>query len=99
MPITPFLDGQSFDSETKRIMGLAFEMACIALHIADHDDRAKEPIARSIIELAEAGENNPDVLCERVLARLRGPSGEMERFEAGAPGAQVPVSEPKQEPL
>lgn len=99
MPITPFLDRESFDPETRRIMGLAFEMACIALRIADRDDRANEPIARSIIELAKAGERNPDILCERALARLRAPSGEMGRFEAGATGAQVPASEPKQEQL
>ena len=27
MPITQFLDGHHFDIETKRVMGLAFEMA------------------------------------------------------------------------
>lgn len=88
MPITPFLDKEAFDPETKRIMGLAFETACIALGVADRGDRANEPIADSIIELAKAGERNPDVLCERALARLRGQS-EGRPFQSGAPGAGV----------
>jgi hypothetical protein len=31
MPITPFLDGHKFDPETKRVMGVAFEMTCAAV--------------------------------------------------------------------
>jgi hypothetical protein len=27
MPITPFLNGDHFDPETKRVMGVAFELA------------------------------------------------------------------------
>ena len=85
MPITPFLDKETFDPETRRIMGLAFEAACIALQVVDRGDRANEPIAGSIIELAKAGERNPDVLCELALARLRGPSGETAPPQSGAP--------------
>src|SRR5690349_7919477 len=33
MPITPFLDGHSFDSETRRVMGVAFELARLALGV------------------------------------------------------------------
>jgi hypothetical protein len=32
----------------------------------------KQAIARKIIDLAEAGERNPDLLCERALRDLRG---------------------------
>ena len=73
MPITPFLDGDAskFDPETKRVMGVAFEMACVALRLADRGDRANEMLARRIIELAKAGERNPDVLCEGVLKEFR----------------------------
>lgn len=90
MPITPFLGKESFDPETRRIMGLAFEMACIALGRTDRGDGANEPIAEGIIELAKAGECNPDVLCERVLAHLRGQSGGMAPSQPGAPREQVP---------
>jgi hypothetical protein len=60
-----------FDPETKRIMGLAFEMIRLALGLADRGDIANELIAKRIIELAQAGELNPDVLCEAVVKELR----------------------------
>jgi hypothetical protein len=71
MPITPFLAGGRFDRETIRIMGVAFEMACVALRLANRDDDANEIIARRIIELAKAGERNPNLLCENVLKEFR----------------------------
>jgi len=61
----------SVHPETKRVMGVAFEMVCAALRLADRGDLANEIIARRIIELAEAGEHNPDLLCERVLTEFR----------------------------
>jgi hypothetical protein len=70
MPITPYLDGQQFDAETKRIMGIAFEMTCAALHITP-SDKSKPAIARKIIELAQAGERDPNQLCEHALGDLR----------------------------
>jgi hypothetical protein len=66
MPIRPFLDCQRFDAETTRIMGVAFETARIALRLTG-DNLAQARIAERIIELARAGERNPDLLCERVL--------------------------------
>jgi hypothetical protein len=71
MPITPYLNGLRFDPETRRVMGVAFEMVCIALGRSDRGDMANEVIAKSIIELAQAGERNPDLLCEGALSRLR----------------------------
>jgi hypothetical protein len=55
MPITPFLDGQQFDTETKRIVGIAFEMARIALGLTERTDPINEIIAKRIIELAKTG--------------------------------------------
>jgi hypothetical protein len=72
MPISQFLGDSKFDLETKRIMGLAFEMTRLALGLADRGDIANdELIAKRIIELAKAGELNPDVLCEAVVKELR----------------------------
>src|SRR3979490_1880180 len=73
MPITPFLNGERFDLEDKRGLGLAFEMVCIALRIGDCDDGVKQAIATKIIELAKAGERNPDTLCEQALKDIRSP--------------------------
>jgi hypothetical protein len=67
MPISQFLGDSKFDLQTKRIMGLAFEMTRLALGLADRGDRANELVAKRIIELAKTGELNPDVLCEAVV--------------------------------
>jgi hypothetical protein len=71
VPITPFLGGATFDPETTRLMGVAFEMVRAALRLVDRDDLANEMIAKRIIELANAGERNPDLLCEGVLKEFR----------------------------
>jgi hypothetical protein len=71
MPITPFLNGERFDPESERILGVAFEMVCIALRIGDCDDGVKQAIASKIIDLAKAGQRNPDLLCEQALKDIR----------------------------
>jgi hypothetical protein len=71
MPISQFLGNSKFDPETKRIMGLAFEMTRLALGLADRGDIANELIAKRIIELAKAGERNPDLLCESAVKEFR----------------------------
>ena len=73
MPITPYLDGFAFDAEARRVMGIAFEMACAALRIGRTDPAAAKAAER-IIELAKDGERNPDLLCDgalKVCARHR----------------------------
>jgi hypothetical protein len=52
-------------------MGVAFEMARVALGLADRSDLANEIIAKRVIKLAKAGERNPDLLCEGVLKEFR----------------------------
>ena len=69
MPIRPFLDGQTFDSETTRLLGVAFELARAAIKCPR--DLSDEIIARRIIELAKAGERNVEVLSEAALNVLR----------------------------
>ena len=65
MPIRPFLHGQTFDPETIRLLGVAFQMARAA--VKRPGDLTDEMIARTIIELAKAGERNVEVLCEAAL--------------------------------
>ena len=71
MPITAFLDGHKFDAETKRVTGIAFEMTCVALQLRDQTEPVAEIVARKIIELAKAGERNPNFLCDGVLKEFR----------------------------
>jgi len=68
---TPFLDDLGSDSEARRVVGVAFEMARVALGLANHTDLANEAIAKRMIELVKAGERNPDLLCEGVLKEFR----------------------------
>ena len=75
MPMAQFLDGlDEFDPETRRVMGVAFEMTCAALRFAGRSERireiAPEIVAAKIIALAKAGECDPDQLCERALSDL-----------------------------
>ena len=73
MPITPFFNGERFDPETTRVLGVALEMVCIALRTGDCDDDIKQAIATKLIALAKAGERNPDILCEETLKDIRRP--------------------------
>jgi hypothetical protein len=67
MPIRSHLNGQSFDPETIRVMGLAYEMALVALGLTDRGDIANDVVAHKIIELAQTEERDPEQLCEAVL--------------------------------
>jgi hypothetical protein len=58
------------DAETNRVLDVAIEMTRAGLGLAD--DFANGIIARQIVELARAGERNPDLLCEGALKKLRG---------------------------
>src|SRR5207253_5785256 len=48
----------------RRMMAPSFEMAWVALRLTDKDDHINSMVAERIIELATAGERNPDILCE-----------------------------------
>jgi hypothetical protein len=71
MPITPFLNGANFDPETRRVLGIAYEMTCTALGLADRSDLANGVVAQEIIALAQSGECDPNRLCETALQNLR----------------------------
>jgi hypothetical protein len=73
MPITPFLNGHLLSSEDRRIVGVAFELVCVALRTGDCDDVVKQAIATKILDLAKTGERNPDLLCEQALKDIRSP--------------------------
>jgi hypothetical protein len=57
----------SFDPDTTRAMGAAFDDVCRAL-AADRRDLASRLIARKIIALAYAGERDRGRLCGETLA-------------------------------
>src|SRR6266568_2819550 len=57
------------DPEAKRVLGVALEKTRVSLGLAD--DFANGIIAKRIVELAKAGERNPDLLCEGAIEQLR----------------------------
>jgi hypothetical protein len=63
MSTTPYLDDFGVDPETRRILDVALEKTRAYLGLAD--DFANGIIANRIVELAKAGERNPDLLCAR----------------------------------
>jgi len=72
MPIRAYLEGHKFDPETTRLMGIAFEMALVALERTDGPvNPTRDAVAQKIIELAKAGENDPERFCEAALQALR----------------------------
>jgi len=52
-------------------MRLAFHRACKALQLNETADAITEIVASKIIELARAGEIDPERLCDQVLHHLR----------------------------
>jgi hypothetical protein len=72
MPIRFHLNGQRFDPETIRVMGLACELALISLRLFFRGDIANDVVASKIIEHAKAGERDPERLCEALLQHWRG---------------------------
>ena len=54
----------------------------------------KQAIATKLIELAKAGERNPNIMCERVLEEILGPQGVARQGdpEAGPGDARAPTS-------
>jgi hypothetical protein len=70
MAFASYLGDFDVDTETSRVLDVAVEMTREALGLAD--DFANGIIARQIVELARAGERNPDLLCEGALEKLGG---------------------------
>jgi hypothetical protein len=71
MSIREFLNGESFDPDTTHAMGVAFEIACVALHLRNRDDPASTAmVAEKIIALTKAGERSANALCDRALSEL-----------------------------
>ena len=62
MPIRAYLDGQKFDDETIRRMGIAFEIALASLGATrDRDDPIRAALARNIISLRQSASAIPSV--------------------------------------
>jgi hypothetical protein len=64
------LQGQSFDPETIEIMSKAYDKAKRRLHDTGQPALVQEVIAKRIIDIAAAGERDPDQIARRALKAL-----------------------------
>ena len=62
MPIAPYLARQAFEPEVIETMSAAFVATRKALHLKVGDDPATRVVAEKVIELAQRGIRDPDVL-------------------------------------
>jgi hypothetical protein len=67
MPITPFLVGQAFEPEAIENMSAAFVAACDALLLKVRDDPATRIVAEKVIEFAQRGIRDPNMLRKLTL--------------------------------
>jgi hypothetical protein len=67
MQIARFLETNTFDPETTRLLGEVFDSVCIELHDRGQPAIVREVIAKRIIEAAKRGERDPDRLRAVVL--------------------------------
>ena len=72
MPIRVFLNGHStFDAETIESMSTALADVLTALGLKDKNDELTMVVAKKIIELAKAGERDPERLKAATLRSFR----------------------------
>jgi hypothetical protein len=76
MPMVPTMPFSKYDlsvdPELVEAMRAAFYRVCDILQISgDRDDPLTEVVVTKIVELAKAGEREPDILCIDVLALPR----------------------------
>ena len=70
MAIYRLLKFSAFDPEEIACMTAAYEDALRVLQLANQQDPITELVAKKIIEVAQAGERNPDRLREKALSEL-----------------------------
>jgi hypothetical protein len=68
--IEPFLDGRSFDDETMRVIGNAFDAALRQLHDRRQPFAVREIIAGRVIHFVAMGERDPEQAARRALEEL-----------------------------
>jgi hypothetical protein len=71
--IFAFAQDATFGPGTVACMGEAFDRACAATAALGQPAIHRAIIAKRIVEFAKAGEQNPQILCDRALQALRLP--------------------------
>jgi hypothetical protein len=69
-PTAPAFADASPNPDVVEIMIKAYRLTCGRLHDKGQPALVREVIAARVAEIAEAGERDPDRICERVMAGL-----------------------------
>jgi hypothetical protein len=72
MPITPFLAGRSFEPETLKCMGEAFETVREKLGLKDRTDPFCQIVAEKVMAYTGPNDRDPIVIADRVLQSISG---------------------------
>jgi hypothetical protein len=84
------LSGYDTDSDLMEAMRAAFHRICDVLQLScDREDPLTEVVVTKIVELAKAGERDPDKLCFAVLAELDMPLQEATPRSSPKPASVV----------
>ncbi len=71
MPIRSFHTGRVFDPDAVTVMAVAFDAVCNHLGIrSTSDDPVTRLIAEKVIEIAQRGASDPDLLQSMALSEL-----------------------------
>jgi hypothetical protein len=97
MSIRQYLNGQRFDFETTRVLGIALEMSRWALRFEERGEGTDAIIAKHIIELAQAGERDADRLCDYALAKLREADGRSNQLFQSSSEARAAALTPRRQ--
>jgi hypothetical protein len=66
------LKDTAFDDTAVKAMTTAYEAVLPELGLVDRSDPLTDIVARKILEIFQAGERDPDRLCERTVEEIRG---------------------------
>jgi hypothetical protein len=71
MPLTPYLKEAVFDPKAIEAMNAAFLAICKSLQLDRRDAARAEFVARKVIDIARAGERDPQRIHDLVLLALK----------------------------
>ena len=72
MAIYRLLQKSAFDPDDCKRMGEAYELALARLELKDRDDPLTETVAKLIVDVAQTGVKDPELICALALSQLKG---------------------------
>jgi hypothetical protein len=83
----------AINADLMEAMRAAFYRVCDLLQLScDREDPLTEIVVTKIVELAKAGERDPEILCSKVLAELEAPSQGVTPAAASTPTQPAPLA-------